>query len=55
MSIQSGGIRAKSRELSETALKFGRLLPSHMLLGILPKFIPTLSRLPRGTSTGKIS
>jgi len=57
MWIRSGDIRDKSRKLSEIAQNFGRFL---VLLnwgagGGLPKIVPSVSLLPRGTSTEKVS
>jgi len=54
MSMYSGDIRDQSRKLSEIAPNYGRFFrcPKFQEAG-LPKVIPILSPLPRGTSPGK--
>ena len=55
MSILSGDIRDQSRKWSEIAPNFGRFFRPHKFQRVgLPKVIPILSPLPRGTSPGKM-
>ena len=52
MWIRSGDIRDQSRKLSEIAPNFGRFFGLSIFWGAgLPKIVPNLSPLPRGTST----
>jgi len=54
--IYSGVICAKSRQLSEIASNFGRVFALPNIVGApIPKVVPTLSRLPRFMSPGKVS
>ena len=54
MWIRSGDIRDQSRTLSEIAQNFGRFFGPPKFWGAgLPKIVPSLSLLPRGTSTKK--
>jgi len=48
-----GILAIKSRKLSNIVPKFGRFGPPRILGAGLPKVVPTLSPLPRGTSSGK--
>ena len=52
--IRSGDIGDESRKLSKIAKNFGRFFGRHKFLGAgIVKIVPTLSPLPRATSTGK--
>ena len=54
MSMHSGDIRDQSRKLSEIVPNYGRFFRCPKFQGAaLPKVIPILSPLPRGTSPGK--
>ena len=54
MRIRSGDICDQSRKLSEIAQNFGRFFGPPKFLGAgLPKIVPSLLLLPRGTSTEK--
>jgi len=54
MWIRSGDIRDQSRKLSEIAQNFGRFFGHPKFIGAgLPKIVPSLSLLHRGTSTEK--
>ena len=54
MCIRSGDIRDQSRKFSEIAPNFGRFFGPPKFFGAgLPKTVPSLSLLPRGTSTEK--
>ena len=54
MWIRSGDIRGQSRKLSEIVQNFGRFFGPPKFSGAgLPKIVPSLSLLPRGTSTEK--
>ena len=54
--IRSGDIRHQSRKLSKIAQNFGRFFGPRKFMGAgLPKIVPSLSLLPRGTSTAKVS
>jgi len=56
MWIRSGDIRDQTRKLSEIAKNFGRFFGFPKFMGAgLPKIVPSLSLLPRGTSTEKVS
>jgi len=56
MWISSGDIRDQSRKLSEIAQNFGRFFGHPKFLGAgLPKIVPSLSLLHRGTLTEKVS
>jgi len=56
MWIRSWDIRDQSRKLSEIAQNFGRFFgPPKFFGACLPKIAPSLSLLPRGTSTEKVS
>ena len=54
MWTRSGDIRDQNRKLSKIAQTFGRFFDHPKFLGAgLPKIVPSLSLLPRGTSTEK--
>ena len=54
--FRSGDIRDQSRKLTEVAQNFGRFFGSPKFMGAgIPKIVPSLSLLPRGTSTVKVS
>ena len=56
MSIPLGGIRAQIRKLSEIAPNFGHFVAiPNVVRAPLPKLMSTVSRIPRGTSRGKVS
>jgi len=56
ISIRSGDICDQTRKLSKIAPKFGRFLALQTFQGAgLPNTVRTLSPLPRGTSSGKVS
>jgi len=56
MWIRSGDIRDQSQKLPEIAQNFGRFFGPPKFLGAdLPKIVPSLSLLPRGMSTEKVS
>ena len=56
MLILSGDIRDQSRKFSKIVQNFGRFFGRHKFLGARTvKIVPTLSPLPRGTSTEKKS
>ena len=55
MWIPFGDIRDQTRKLSKIAQNFGRFFGSPKFFGVgLPKNVPSLSLLPRGTSTDKV-
>jgi len=54
MWIRSGDIRDESRKLPKIAQNFGRFFRPPIFFGAgVPKIVPSLSLLPRGTSTKK--